>query len=144
MLTITDINAMTKKIEMLYEEWMQPLCKILDIPYTALCVLLYFGNNPSKNTAHELCKCRGYKRAIVSIHIEMLVQRGYLERKAVEGDRRKFGIVCTKKATPFIAQGKEYHKRFEEALTTGLRKEDFEKIEECFNILQHNIESMAK
>ena len=144
MLCITDINATTKKLSALYEEWMQPICKALGVPFTALVVLMYFANNPNKNTAQELCEYRGYKRAIVSMHIEKLVQRGYLERRAVEGDRRKLGIVCTKKAEPFISQCRDYQNSFTESLTNGLSRDDLKKIEECFDILNRNIELMSK
>lgn len=144
MISITDMNATSKRLTSLYEEWMQPICKTLGMPFTALVVLMYFANNPNKNTAHELCEYRGYKRAIVSLHIESLVQKGYLERRAVEGDRRKFGIICTKKAEAVIKECRAYQKGFTESLTDGLSKEDLEKIEECFDILRRNIEHMSK
>lgn len=144
MLTITNINAVTKKIGAVYEEWMQPLCKILDLPFTALCILMYFANNPHKNTAQEFCEHRGYKKAIVSIHIESLVQRGYLVRRAVAGDRRKLGIVCTSKATPIIEQAREYNRLFEESITDGLTKEDLKKIEEYLGIIKRNVENMDR
>ena len=144
MIAITNISAASKKFGAVYEAWMQPLCKILDLPFTAVCILMYFANNPNNNTAHQFCECRGYKRALVSMYIERLVQRGYLERVAVEGDRRKMGLVCTKKAEPFIEQARDYQRRFEESLVAGISKEDLQKIEECFNIMQNNLNNMNK
>ena len=144
MLTITDINSVTKKIGIVYEEWMQPLCKATGLPFTAFAVLMYFANNPNQNTAHELCLHRGFKRAIVSVHIESLVQKGYLDRKTVEGDRRKFSLVPTKKAEPFVTQGRLYQKRFESAILEGLSKENLEIVEKCFDIIKDNVASMSK
>ncbi len=144
MITVTNISATAKKFGVVYEAWMQPLCKILDLPFTAVCILVYFANNPNKNTAHQFCECRGYKRALVSVYIERLVQRGYLERVAIKGDRRKMGLVCTKKAEPFIEQARDYQRRFEEALIAGISKEDLKRIEVCFGIMQNNLNAMNK
>lgn len=42
------------------------------------------------------------KANLVSVHVDRLVKEGYLERRAVEGDRRKTELICTQKAQPVI------------------------------------------
>jgi len=143
MITITDMSASAKKFGAVYEAWMQPLCKKMGLPLTALCIFMFFANNPEKNTAQQLCEERGYKRAIVSMHVEQLVQGGYLMRKALEGDRRKWGLVCTEKAEAFIKEGRRLQKLFGEALVAGLTDEDLKKMEEYFNKLRQNIDVMS-
>ena len=44
--------------------------------------------------------------------MDRLVQEGYLERRAVAGDRRKTQLLCTEKAQPVIARGREVQERF--------------------------------
>ena len=39
----------------------------------------------------------------MSVNVDRLVQEGYLERRAVAGDRRKTQLLCTEKAQPVIA-----------------------------------------
>lgn len=41
---------------------------------------------------------RKIKANLVSVHVDRLVKEGYLERRAVEGDRRKTELICTQKA----------------------------------------------
>ena len=143
MITITDISASAKKYATVYESWMRPVCRKAGIPHTALCIFMFFANNPDKNTAQQLCEERGYKRAIVSMHIEALVQKGLLERSAVEGDRRKWALIPTEKSQPIIKEARLLQVQFGEAVTLGLTSEDLEKIEAYFNIFSGNLESMG-
>lgn len=64
-----------------------PLQK-LDMPKTALDVLMFLANNPEFNTAGDVCRYRNIKAALVSFHVEKLVEAGFVERQAVKGDRR--------------------------------------------------------
>lgn len=54
-------------------------------------------NNPQYKTAADIVKIRGIKANLVSLHVERLVQEGYLERREVPGDRRKTELICTEK-----------------------------------------------
>ena len=143
MITITEMSASAKKFGAVYEEWMQPLCKKMGLPLTALCIFMFFANNPDKNTAQQLCDERGYKRAIVSMHIEKLVQKGLLKRASIAGDRRKWGLICTEKAQPFAEEGRRLQQRFGEALVAGLSDGDLNKMEEYFNALRQNLDAMS-
>ena len=82
----------SKKLAEAYEKVMQPLCKKLDMPKTALDVLMFLANNPEFNTAGDVCRYRNIKAALVSFHVEKLVEAGFVERQAVKGDRRKSTI----------------------------------------------------
>ena len=137
------MSASAKKFGAVYEAWMHPVCAKTGMPLTALCIFMYFANNPDKNTAQQLCDERGYKRAIVSMHVEMLVQKGLLRRVGVEGDRRKWGLVCTEKAEPVINEARALQKSFGDAIIAGLTEEDLEKMEEYFNKLRGNLDSMS-
>ena len=144
MITITDISASAKKYAAVYETWMRPVCRKAGIPHTALCIFMFFANNPDKNTAQQLCEERGYKRAIVSMHIETLVQKGLIARTAVEGDRRKWALTPTEEAEPIIKEARKLQAQFGKAVTLGLSTEDLEKIEAIFNIFSDNLESMSR
>ena len=143
MITISDINAVAKKYATVYEAWMKPVCRKAGIPHTALCIFMFVANNPDKNTAQQVCEERGYKRAIVSMHIESLVQKGLLKRTTVEGDRRKCALEPTEKAQPVIAEARQLLAQFSEAVTLGFSKEDLKKIQECFDIFRNNLDSMG-
>lgn len=52
------------------------------------------------------------KANLVSVHVDRLVKEGYLERRAVEGDRRKTELICTQKAQPVIEKGGQLQEAF--------------------------------
>lgn len=81
-----------------YNQLCRPLCQQTGIPQTSLDILMFLKNNPQYKNAADIVKIRGIKANLVSIHVERLVQEGYLERREVPGDRRKTELICTRKA----------------------------------------------
>ena len=101
-----------RKISLAYGAACKGLCRELDLPQTAFDILMFLGNNPAYKTASEIVELRHIKANLISVHVERLVQEGYLERRAVAGDRRKTQLLCTEKAQPVIARGREVQERF--------------------------------
>ena len=65
-----------------YHTVLQPMCKATGLPPMAVDILMFAANNPEHATARNVCKYRGLKPGIVSVHVERLVSEGLLE-----GDR---------------------------------------------------------
>jgi len=76
------------KMTQAYHIMLTPLCKEAGLPPLALDILLFLANNPEHNTAKDICRMRGHKSGIVSVHVERLVNDGLLERREMPGDRR--------------------------------------------------------
>lgn len=91
------------------------------MPKTALDVLMFLANNPEFNTAGDVCRYRNIKAALVSFHVEKLVEAGFVERQAVKGDRRKCRLVCTGKAQPVIKRAESYRKSLHKSLSLAFR-----------------------
>jgi DNA-binding MarR family transcriptional regulator len=144
MTTATHMFDHSKKLAEAYEKVMQPLCKKLDMPKTALDVLMFLANNPEFNTAGDVCRYRNIKAALVSFHVEKLVEAGFVERQAVKGDRRKCRLVCTKKAQPVIKEGRELQKKFAQKLIAGFSDDDMAHFKKCLHIVSNNIDSILK
>ncbi len=72
-----------------YHTVLQPMCKATGLPPLAVDILMFAANNPEHATARNVCKYRGLKPGIVSVHVERLVSEGLLERREVPGDRRQ-------------------------------------------------------
>ena len=104
----------------------------------------YERNNPEYNTAKDICKYRGFKPGIVSFHVDNLVKYGYLVREDVEGDRRKYRLICTEKTKNVIEKGKKLQEKFAFAITKGLSDEDIKQFQSCLNIFEKNIEQIKK
>ena len=98
--TASEMFVNTARFLDAYHAVMQPLCTEAKLPPAALDIILYLANNPSYNTAKDICCHKGLKPSIVSFHVDRLVTDGYLERREVPGDRRKTALVCTAKAAP--------------------------------------------
>ena len=88
-----------------YSAMCKPLCQELKLPQTAFDILMFLANNPDCTTARDIVEIRKIKANLVSVNVDRLVQEGYLERRAVAGDRRKTQLLCTEKAQPVIARG---------------------------------------
>ena len=100
------------KMSMAYSTKCKPLCQELRLPQTAFDILMFLANNPKYKTASDIVEVRKIKANLVSVNVDKLVQEGYLERKAVEGDRRKTRLICTDKAQPIIERGKTLQASF--------------------------------
>ena len=116
-----------------YNQLCRPLCQQTGIPQTSLDILMFLKNNPQYKNAADIVKIRGIKANLVSIHVERLVQEGYLERREVPGDRRKTELLCTEKAAHVWKQGCEIQRVFFEMLFSGVPEESrkiFERVME--------------
>lgn len=134
-------NAANRFIEA-YHAVLQPICKDTGLPPMAVDILMFIANNPDSNTAGDICRCRGLKTGIVSVHIDRLVKEGLLLRQAVPGDRRKTQLVCTEKAGSIIETGRELQKSFAQKLLAGMSDADIEVFHNCLTNLSNNIENI--
>ena len=127
-----------------YARLMEPVCARWHLTRNELDVLLFLANNPDFATARDICEMRGLKRPNVSAHVERLVQEGYIERRAVPGDRRKDALVCTEKATKIVELGRARQIQFAEAVLDGISEEDRAVMERCFAQMNNNIDRIIK
>ena len=117
-----------RKTALAYGAVCRPLCQELGLAQTAFDILLFLANNPTYKTARDIVEVRHIKANLVSIHVDRLVREGYLTRQAVAGDRRKTELLCTEKAAPILARGRQLQKNFSESLFAGMdeaRREAF-------------------
>ena len=144
MITIQEMNGYARKIGMAYEMTLLPLALETDMPHTAISILLFIANNPDYATARDICEMRGLKRPNVSAHVERLVKEGYIERRAVPGDRRKDALVCTEKALKIVELGRTRQIQFAKAVLEGISEEDRAVMERCFLRMNANIDKIIK
>ena len=108
-----------RKMALAYTAVCRPLCQEMKLPQTAFDILMFLYNNPEYKTARDIVEIRNIKANLVSVNVEKLVQDGYIERQAVEKDRRKTELICTQKALPVQKQGRELQQEFAERLMAG-------------------------
>ena len=120
-----------------YNQLCRPLCQQTGIPQTSLDILMFLKNNPQYKNAADIVK-------MVSIHVERLVQEGYLERREVPGDRRKTELICTRKAEHVWRQGCEIQKTFIETLFSGVPSESRKIFEQVMEQTEENLNTYQK
>lgn len=127
-----------------YHHTLHPLCLETGIPPLALDILLYTANNPENATANDICRFRGLKPGIVSVHVDRLVTCGLLRREDVPGDRRKTRLVCTDAAGDIITRGREYQRIFAARLIRGLSEDDIAAFRSILSVISANIDDIRK
>lgn len=108
------------KTGLVYNAVCKPLCQKLHLPQTAFDILMFLANNPDRRTASDIVEFRHIKANLVSMNVDRLVKEGYLERRAVAGDRRKTELLCTEKAQPIIQRGRALQEAFFDRLLNGI------------------------
>ncbi len=141
--TASEVGAFLRRFSDAYAAWMQPLNQQHQLPPNGLDILLFLANNPGKDTARDICRCRQLKPGLVSIAVEKLVQAGYLQRQSVPGDRRKDRLVCTEAAAAIIEEGRRQQEAFGRKLNEGLTQEDTDCILHCLNVVDQNLKQLG-
>lgn len=112
------------KINEAYHTLLKPLCKETGLPPLALDILLFLANNSDNATANDMCRMRGVKSGIVSVHIDRLARDGLLIRTVVPEDRRRTRLTPTEKANDLIEKGRKIQREFAKELREGVSDED--------------------
>ena len=136
--------SISRKIALAYSAVCKPLCRQLELPQTAFDILMFLGNNPDYKTASEIVEIRHIKANLVSVNVDRLVREGYLTRRGVEGDRRKTELLCTEKAQPIIARGRQLQNAFSERLFAGMDEEARRAFSEAMYLIEHNLNELLE
>lgn len=136
--------AISRKIALAYSAVCKPLCRQLELPQTAFDILMFLGNNPDYKTASEIVEIRHIKANLVSVNVDRLVREGYLTRRGVEGYRRKTELLCTEKAQPIIARGRQLQNAFSERLFAGMDEEARRAFSEAMHLIEHNLNELLE
>ena len=133
-----------RKISLAYNKTCKTLCRELHLPQTAFDILMFLANNPEYRTASDIVEVRKIKANLVSVHVDRLVKEGYLERKAVEGDRRKTELICTKKAQPVIEKGQKLQAGFKAQMFLGMGEDVQRQLEQITEKIEQNLDDILK
>lgn len=125
-----------------YDLLCKPLCNELGIPRSAFDILLFLANNPQCKAARDIVQKRRVKPNLVSVNVDRLVNMGYLERKAVPGDRRKVELVCTSKADEAIDRGRAFQHDFQTRMLEGVDESDLKVFRRVIDAVDSNLSNI--
>ena len=109
-----------RKLELAYHQQCKDRCSEFPLKQTGFDILMFLGNNPQYKHAKDIVEIRKIKANLVSIHVDQLVDQGYLSRIDVPGDRRKVELVLNKKANDVIKKGKAFQNHFFSSLFSDI------------------------
>ncbi|MDO4377699.1 MAG: MarR family winged helix-turn-helix transcriptional regulator [Erysipelotrichia bacterium] len=142
--TTAKLFSAANKIIEAYHKVLMPLCKETGLPPVAIDILMFIANNPENNTANNICRNRGLKSGIVSVHVDRLVNEGYLVRENLPNDRRKTLLVCTEKSQEIVDRGRKLQKIFSQKICENLKDDDLKAFHQCMEKIDENIEIIRK
>ena len=125
-------------IRQAYKDWCRPICQELGMPQMAFDILMFISENPELCTAKDIDLHQGFKKNILSVNVNKLVSEGYLERRSVEGDRRKVQLTLTEKAMPIITRGKRAQGEFDRLMREGITPEELDIFAKCLRTAGEN------
>lgn len=103
--------------------------------------LMYFLRlNKEIETAKDVAKYTDLKRGNISLIVEALSRRGYINQIAIEGDRRMKRLVLTPKCNEILEELDEVVNTLMKILLDGFSKDDLENLRKNFRCMYENLE----
>ncbi|MCI6090471.1 MAG: MarR family transcriptional regulator [Solobacterium sp.] len=136
--------AFLNKYGRAYVTYCKSICREYDINQTEFDILMFFGNNPEYDCAKDIVDVRKIKANLVSINVDKLVNDGYLERKLMLNDRRKYRLVLTKQGKALVKKGKEVQDSFFELLFNSVSAKDRSAFNKVLELIDNNLERILK
>ena len=133
-----------RKFGQAYRIACKPVCKEFGLPQTAFDILMFLANNPDYSTAGDIVNIRKIKANLVSVNVERLANEGYIERTAIEGDRRKIRLSLTEKALPTVERGRQLQQTFFDMLFENTTDEMKKNFTETVKIIDRNLDGILK
>lgn len=136
--------AFLNKYGRAYVTYCKSICREYDINQTEFDILMFFGNNPEYDCAKDIVDVRKIKANLVSINVDKLVNDGYLERKLMLNDRRKYRLVLTKQGKALAKKGKEVQDSFFELLFDSVSAKDRSAFNKVLELIDKNLERILE
>ena len=110
----------------------------------ALMMLEVLDQNPECHSPKELGKILGLKSNVIYLHIDQLVEEGYLERETAENDHRRITLTCTRKAKTLLKKADEVRRQYCETMTAGIDPEELEIYRRVIRKVEANIDTFLE
>ena len=86
----------------------------------------------------------GLKPNMVSLHINNLVNAGYLKREMMIKDRRKIRLVCTTKSKRLVNEATKIANELMNKMFDGLNEEEVMIYNKSINVVKENIKNLKR
>lgn len=107
-------------------------------------ILMFLHNNPQYNTAAEIVKIRKSTKSHVSTSLRMLEEKGLIEKRQSEDNKKYVAIILLDKAKTIVNEGTAVQKQFARDILDGLSKEEMDMCKAVFEKIYENAEKRLK
>ena len=130
-----------RKIIKLYNQMLDAVCQSNQLSKTEVAVINFLQHNPQKDTAADIVETHLIGKSQVSVAVELLIQKGLLERTPDTTDRRRIHLSLLPAAKPVTEAIYTVRCQFEEVILNGFSGEERQLYEEFSNRLLQNVEA---
>ena len=130
-----------RKIIKLYNQMLDAVCQSNQLSKTEVAVINFLQHNPQKDTAADIVETHLIGKSQVSVAVELLIQKGLLERTPDTTDRRRIHLSLLSAAKPVTEAIHTVRCQFEEVILNGFSGEERQLYEEFSNRLLQNVEA---
>lgn len=135
--TQTILTAM-RRIRKMYECQMAPVLHTFDLTTFEGDIIGFLSNNPDMDTANHIVEYRMLPKANISRAVDGLHQRGWIDLKRDEVDRRKIHLSLTKSAQPAAQAILKTQRAFANHLTVNFTPEERDQLADLLHRIHEN------
>lgn len=133
-----------KTITYYYETLTRSVCDQYELTQMEYDILMFLYNNPLYNTAADIVKVRKSTKSHVSTSLKFLEDKGLIEKKQSENNKKHIEIILLDSAQEIVQAGLTVQKEFVKKMFRGLTEEEMVMCKSVFSKICNNAESCLK
>lgn len=133
-----------KTITYYYERLTRLVCDQYELTQMEYDILMFLYNNPQYNTAADIVKVRKSTKSHVSTSLKLLEDRGLVEKKQSEDNKKHVEIFLLDSAQEIVQAGLDVQKEFVNNMFQGLTAEEMVMCKRVFRKICNNAENQLK
>ena len=130
-----------KTITRCYEMLTRSVCDRYKLTQMEYDILMFLYNNPQYNTAADIVKIRKSTKSHVSTSLKFLEDRGLIEKKQSEDNKKHIQIFLLDPAQEIVRTGLNVQKQFMNNMFQGLTEEEMVMCKSVFRKICDNAEN---
>lgn len=140
---ILDYLVTGKNLRKAYGKYMDGIGEQYGLTRMEIDVLLFLYNNPGHDTASDLVELRSIAKSYVSMAVESLTRKHYLEQFPDGSDRRIIHLKIRKEAMDAVHAAKERQDTFLQNIFSGVSEADQQAMDRIFSTLSRNLRQLS-
>lgn len=133
-----------KTITCYYETLTRSVCDQYKLTQMEYDILMFLYNNPQYNTAADIVKVRKSTKSHVSTSLKFLEDKGLVEKKQSEDNKKHIEITLSDSAQEIVQAGLNVQKEFVKNMFRGLTEEEMVTCKSVFSKICNNAENCLK